>query len=130
MMIEMCRAKIHRLTVTEKNVDYEGSITIDKLLLEESGILQNEKVQVVNVTNGERFETYVMAGRPGSGETCLNGAAAHLAQVGDIIIVIAYAQMSEEEVKDFKPRIIYVNHENKIVRKSGMEVIINKKEGV
>lgn len=114
MIIGMCRAKIHRLTVTDKNVDYEGSITLDKLLLEESGILPYEKVQVVNVTNGERFETYVMEGDRGKGDVCLNGAAAHLAEKGHIVIVIAYAEMEEEIAKEFKPRVVYVDGKNRI----------------
>lgn len=118
MLVQMCRAKIHRLTVTDRNVDYEGSITLDKLLLEESGILPYEKVQVANVTNGERFETYVMEGDRGKGDVCLNGAAAHLAEKGDIVIVIAYGEMEEKTAKTFKPKIVYVDGRNKIIQKS------------
>lgn len=122
MFVEMCRAKIHRLTVTDRNVDYEGSITLDKLLLEESGMLPYEKVHVVNVTNGERFETYVMEGDRGKGDVCLNGAAAHLSEIGDIVIVIAYAQMDEDMAKSFKPKILYVDSKNKIVKSNYIEV--------
>ena len=128
MNIEMCRAKIHRLTVTDKNLDYEGSITIDKILLEESGILPHEKVQVVNVTNGERFETYVLEGKSAGGEICINGAAAHLTQIKDIIIVIAYARMPKEEAEDFKPKVVRVDSNNKIITSDGVEVLINKKK--
>lgn len=107
MTIEMLQAKIHRVTVTEANLNYIGSITIDKALLTAAGILPGQKVSVVNNNNGERFETYVIEGKEGSGTICLNGAAARKAQKGDIIIIIAYAAMTPEEAKNFKPVIIF-----------------------
>ena len=107
----MMYAKIHRVKVTEANLNYIGSITIDSLLLEASHILPGQKVSIVNNNNGERFETYVIEGDPGSGMICLNGAAARKAQPGDIIIIIAYADMSPEEAKAFKPTVIFPNTE-------------------
>ena len=107
MVIEVLKSKIHRVTVTEANVDYVGSITIDKELLEAANIIVGEKVQVVNVTNGERLETYAIAGEAGSGVICLNGAAAHKASKGDVIIIISYASMEFEEAKSFKPWVIF-----------------------
>ncbi|MBR7183924.1 MAG: aspartate 1-decarboxylase [Alistipes sp.] len=107
MTIEVLKSKIHRVTVTEANVDYVGSITIDSELLEAANIIVGEKVQVVNVTNGERLETYAIAGKAGSGVICLNGAAAHKASVGDVIIIISYASMDFEEAKNFKPWVIF-----------------------
>lgn len=107
MFIEMLQSKIHRVTVTEANLNYIGSITIDSLLLEASGILPGQKVSVVNNNNGERFETYVIKGEAGSGTICLNGAAARKAVPGDIIIIISYAMMTPEEAKDFKPNVIF-----------------------
>lgn len=103
----MLQAKIHRVTVTEANLNYVGSITIDSLLLEAAGILPGQRVSIVNNNNGERFDTYVIKGEPGSGTICLNGAAARKAQPGDIIIIIAYASMTPEEAKDFKPKVIF-----------------------
>jgi aspartate 1-decarboxylase len=111
MMRTMLRSKLHRLTVTETNVNYEGSITIDKHLIRSADILQGEKVQVVNVNNGARFETYVIEG--GSGVVCLNGAAARLATPGDKIIVIAYAMVDEAEAKKIKPKVILVDERNR-----------------
>lgn len=107
MTIEVLKSKIHRVTVTQANVDYVGSITIDRNLLEAANIIVGEKVQVVNVTNGERLETYAIAGEAGSGVICLNGAAAHKASVGDVIIIISYASMDFEEAKSFKPWVIF-----------------------
>lgn len=107
MLIEMMCSKIHRVTVTEANLNYVGSITIDNDLLEASGILPGQKVSVVNNNNGARFETYVLKGKPGSGVICLNGAAARLAQPGDIIIIIAYAMMTPEEAKNHTPKVIF-----------------------
>jgi aspartate 1-decarboxylase len=108
------KSKIHRAVVTEANLNYVGSITIDEDLMEQADILQNEKVQIVNNNNGQRFETYVIAGERGSGTICLNGAAARLAHPGDIIIIIAYAIMDREEAKTFKPRIVLLNENNKV----------------
>ena len=107
MVIEVLKSKIHRVTVTEANVDYVGSITIDKELMDAANIIGGEKVQVVNVTNGERLETYAIAGEAGSGVVCLNGAAAHKASVGDVVIIISYAAMEFEEAKSFKPWVIF-----------------------
>lgn len=107
MVIEVLKSKIHRVTVTQANVDYVGSITIDSALMEAANIICGEKVQVVNVTNGERLETYAIPGQAGSGVICLNGAAAHKASVGDVIIIISYASMGFEEAKSFKPWVIF-----------------------
>ena len=107
MVIEVLKSKIHRVTVTQANVDYVGSITIDSSLLEAANIIRGEKVQVVNVTNGERLETYAIPGPAGSGVVCLNGAAAHKAAVGDVIIVISYASMDFELAKSFEPWVIF-----------------------
>ena len=107
MIIEVLKSKIHRVTVTEANVDYVGSITIDDELLDAAGIICGEKVQVVNVTNGERLETYVIPGPRKSGVICLNGAAAHKASVGDVVIIISYAHMDFEEAKLFKPSVVF-----------------------
>ncbi len=107
MQIEMLASKIHRVHVTEANLNYIGSITVDSALLDAAGILPGQKVAVVNNNNGERLETYVIAGKPNSGVICLNGAAARKAQVGDIIIIIAYASMTPDEAKTFQPKIIF-----------------------
>ena len=107
MVIEVLKSKIHRVRVTQANVDYVGSITIDSALMEAANIICGEKVQVVNVTNGERLETYAIPGQAGSGVICLNGAAAHKASVGDVIIIISYASMDFEEAKSFKPWVIF-----------------------
>ena len=107
MQIEMLASKIHRVHVTEANLNYIGSITIDTALLDAAGILPGQKVAVVNNNNGERLETYVIAGKKNSGIICLNGAAARKAQVGDIIIIIAYALMTPEEARTFEPKVIF-----------------------
>lgn len=107
MNIEVVKSKIHKVTVTEANLQYVGSITIDEDLMEASNIIQNEKVQVVNINNGERLETYVIKGERGSGEICLNGPAARKATVGDVIIIISYASMDFEEAKQFKPTLLF-----------------------
>lgn len=107
MIIEVLKSKIHRVHVTEANVDYVGSITIDESLMEAANIIRGEKVQVVNVTNGERLETYAIPGRRDSGVICLNGAAAHKASVGDVVIIISYAQMDFEEAKSFAPQVVF-----------------------
>ena len=107
MQIEILKSKIHRAIVTEANIDYIGSITIDENLMEAANIVENEKVHVVNINNGERLETYVIKGQRGSGVICLNGPAARKALVNDIIIIIAYATMNFEYAKNFKPNIIF-----------------------
>lgn len=107
MTIELLRAKIHRVTITEANVDYVGSITLDADLIDASGLLDGEKVQVLNVNNGNRLETYVITGERGSGVVCLNGPAALKGAVGDVVIVIAYAQMTLDEAQTHRPRVIF-----------------------
>ena len=107
MKIEVLKSKIHRVTVTEANLNYVGSITIDKDLMDAANLIEFEKVSVLNINNGERFETYVIEGIRCSGTICLNGAAARLVQPGDIILVLSYAQMDFEEAKIFKPTIIF-----------------------
>lgn len=117
MFRSMCKSKIHRATITEANLSYEGSITIDKKLLQAANILPYEKVQVLNVNNGSRVETYVMEGKAGTGIVCLNGAAARWGQPGDLVIIIAYALVEEEEVKSFQPKIVFVDQHNRIKTK-------------
>ncbi len=107
MLIEMMKSKIHRVTVTEANLNYIGSITIDKRLLEAADILPGQRVWIVNNNNGERFDTYVIEGDPDSGVICLNGAAARKAQPGDVVIIMTYAQMTPEEAKEWKPTVIF-----------------------
>lgn len=106
--------KIHRATVTEANLNYVGSITIDEDLLDAAGICVNEKVAIVNNNNGERFETYTIAGKRGSGVVCLNGAAARLVQKGDIVIIMSYVMLSESEIQTHQPKVVLVDGENKI----------------
>ena len=114
MILTMLKSKIHRAVVTQAELNYMGSITIDKTLMENAHILENEKVQIVNNNNGARFETYVIPGERDSGIICLNGAAARLVEKGDTVIIISYAQMSEEEAKEYKPRVVFVDEHNKI----------------
>jgi len=114
MNIEILKSKIHRATVTEADLNYVGSITIDEALMEAANLIENEKVQVLNANNGERLETYVIKGERGSGVICLNGPAARKAAVGDIVVIISYASMDFEEAKTFKPTIIFPNEKNKI----------------
>ncbi len=116
MIRKMLHGKIHRATVTEAALDYVGSITVDEDLLEASGIAEYEYVQIANVDNGERLTTYTIAGERGSGVICLNGAAAHKASVGDKVIIMAYANYTEEELKDHKPNVVFVDDDNKIRR--------------
>lgn len=118
----MFKSKIHRATVTEANLNYVGSITIDKALMEAAGIFPGERVQIVNNNNGARLETYVIEGSPESGVICLNGAAARLVQPGDNVIIIAYCWLTEEEVKTQKPKIVFVDKNNKIVEKTDIEI--------
>lgn len=114
MLHYMLKCKIHTATVTEANLQYMGSITIDETLMKKAGILPNERVQIVNNNNGARLETYVIPGPPDSGVICLNGAAARLAQVGDIVIIMCYAFMDDAEARDHKPTVVMVGKENKI----------------
>jgi len=114
MQIEVLKSKIHRAIVTEANIDYVGSVTIDENLMEAANIIENEKVQVVNVNNGERLETYVIKGKRGSGVICLNGAAARKAVIGDVLIIISFAHMDFEEAKKFKPFIVFPDKNNRL----------------
>jgi aspartate 1-decarboxylase len=121
MELTLLKAKIHRATVTQADLDYVGSITIDSELLDESGILEYEQVAIADIDNGNRFETYVIAGEAGSGIICLNGAAAKCVNVGDKVIIMAYAQMTPDEAKSHKPTVLFVDDNNKIVRKANYE---------
>lgn len=121
MMLEMLKGKIHRATVVQAEVDYVGSITIDSELMEAAGILEYEKVQVADVNNGSRLETYVIAGEPGSGMICLNGAAARFVSVGDKVIIMCYAQMEAAEAATHHPRVVFVDERNRISRLTAYE---------
>lgn len=121
MLYNMFHGKIHRATVTEANLEYMGSITIDSQLLELSGILPGERVQIVDNNNGNRLETYVIAGEYGSGVICLNGAAARKVVVGDTVIIIAYSLMDEKEAKGFVPKVVMVDEKNRPVNVRGTE---------
>ena len=114
MEIEVLKSKIHRAMITEANLNYVGSITIDEDLIDAANIIENEKVQVVNVNNGERLETYVIRGKRGSGICCLNGPAARKGMVGDIVVIISYASMAFEEAKKFKQWIVFPKEGNKL----------------
>ena len=116
MQIEILKSKIHRVTVTGADLNYIGSITIDRALIEAANLVSGEKVQIVNINNGERLETYVIAGEKNSGEITLNGPAARKVQKGDIIIIIAYASLTLEEAKTFKPRIVFPNEVTNLIR--------------
>lgn len=116
MLVNMLKGKIHRATVVQAELDYVGSITVDEALLEASGIHEYELVQIVDINNGNRFETYTIAGKRDSGLICLNGAAARQVQVHDKIIIMAYAMMTEEEVKEYSPNVVFVDDKNHIVR--------------
>jgi aspartate 1-decarboxylase len=111
----MLYAKLHRVTVTQADPNYVGSVTIDRTLLEAASLLPGEQVDIVDVTNGNRLSTYVIEGEPGSGQICINGAAAHLIKPGDIAIIIAYAQMDEAEARTLVPRVVFVDDKNRIV---------------
>jgi len=114
MLIEILKSKIHRAVVTEANINYVGSITIDEDLMNAANIIEHEKVQVVNINNGERLETYVIKGKRGSGIICLNGAAARKVVIGDVVIIISFTQMDFEEAKKFKPFIVFPDQKNRI----------------
>lgn len=120
-MRTMLRGKIHRVRVTEVNLDYEGSITIDRVLMEAADILPYEMVHVLDIDNGARFQTYAIEGEPGSGEICINGAAARLVSKGDIVIILAYMAVTDEEARAIQPRLVYVDEHN---------AIVEQKEGV
>lgn len=121
MLITMLKGKIHRATVTEAKLDYVGSITIDADLLDASGIFEYEQVQIVDINNGNRFETYTIAGKRGSGMICLNGAAARCVATGDKVIIMAYAQMNPDEVEKNPPKVVFVDDNNQISRKTSYE---------
>ena len=121
MTIEMLKSKIHRATVTQAELDYVGSITIDEELLNTANILEYEKVQIVDVNNGSRFETYTICGEPGSGIICLNGAAARCVSTGDKVIIMAYSVLDAQEAKTHKPSVVFVDEENKISRITSYE---------
>ena len=114
MLLTIHKSKIHRASITEANLNYVGSITIDEDLMDAANLIEGEKVQIVNNNNGERIETYVIKGERGSGVVCLNGAAARKAEVGDIVIIICYALMTPEEAKDYKPATVFPNEFNKL----------------
>lgn len=116
MYLQMLKGKIHRATVIQAELNYVGSITIDEELLDAAGILEYEKVQIVDVDNGQRFETYTIAGERGSGMICLNGAAARCVQKGDKIIIMCYAEMTPDEIKENPPKVVFVDSENRINR--------------
>lgn len=115
MHIEILKSKIHRVRITQAQLHYVGSITIDEDLMVAANIMENEKVQIVNVNNGERLETYVIKGKAGSGEICLNGPAARKAQVGDIVIIISYCHMNYDEAKSFKPTLVFPDENNRLI---------------
>ena len=115
MLITMCKSKIHRATVTDANLNYEGSISIDRKLMNAANMLPFEKVQVLNINTGERAETYLIEGEPDSGTICCNGALARMVEIGDLLIIIAYGLMDENEAKNYIPKVIHVDSQNKIL---------------
>ncbi len=121
MLLNMYKGKIHRATVTEANLNYVGSVTIDEDLLKAAGILPGERVQIVNNNNGNRLETYTIKGQAGSGVICLNGAAARLVQPGDSVIIIAYCYLDAKEAESFQPKVVFVDENNKVIDVSNEE---------
>lgn len=117
MILNMLKCKLHRATVTEADLNYEGSITVDRDLMDQAGLLLNEQVDVLDITNGNRLTTYAIEGPRGSGKICINGAAAHLVNKGDLVIICAYAQMDKSEAESFKPTILLLDSQNKVKRK-------------
>ena len=115
MRIEILKSKIHRVRVTEANLNYIGSITIDEDLMDAANMIENEKVQVLNIANGERLETYVIKGERGTGIVCLNGACARLAQIGDVVIIVSYALMDFEDAKTYQPFLVFPDEDNKLI---------------
>lgn len=113
MLRTMMKAKIHRATVTDANLDYQGSITVDEALLEKAGIIPYEQVDIYNITNGERFTTYAITGPRDSGVICINGAAAHKAKKGDLVIIVTYALFADSELEGFKPKVVFVDKANR-----------------
>ena len=130
MQRNMLYAKLHRVTVTQADLNYVGSVTIDRTLLEAARLLPGEQVNIVDVTNGNRLTTYVIEGEAGSGQICINGAAAHLIRPGDIAIILAYAQMDEVEALTFIPRVVFVDHDNRIVDIGGDPAVVENGFGL
>jgi aspartate 1-decarboxylase len=116
MIIEVLKSKLHRARVTQAELNYVGSITIDEDLMDAANIIANEKVQIVNNNNGARFETYVIKGERGTGTVCLNGATARLAQVGDVVIIMSYAYMEMDEARNYKPILVFPDADNKLIK--------------
>ena len=114
MLIEVLKSKIHRCTVTEANLNYVGSCTIDEDLMDAANMIEHEKIQIVNANNGERLETYIIKGKRGSGVICMNGPAARLVMTGDIVVIMSYARLTFEEAKSFKPTVIFPTADNKL----------------
>ena len=121
----MCKSKIHRATITQAELHYEGSLTLDAALMDEANLLPYEKIQVVNVNNGNRFETYIIEGERNSGVICLNGAAARLGMVGDRVILISYGILDDSELEDHKPHIVFVDEKNRIINTNKEPEIID-----
>ena len=124
LFIEMLKGKIHRATVTEADLNYIGSLTLDEDLMDAAGFREYEKIQVLDVTNGNRIETYIIRGTRGSGKVCINGAAAHLIHKDDLVIIVAYWQLDDAEAQNHAPKIVHVNTENQIILKSNEEPIL------
>ena len=124
MFIEILKGKIHRATVTDADLHYVGSLTLDEDLMDAAGFREYEKIQVLDITNGNRIETYVICGIRGSGKVCINGAAAHLIHKDDLIIIVAYCQLDEIEARNHSPKVVHVNIENKVIFKSNEESIL------
>ena len=124
LFIEMLKGKIHRATVTEADLNYIGSLTMDEDLMDAAGFREFEKIQVLDITNGNRIETYIIRGTRGSGKVCINGAAAHLIRKDDQVIILAYCQLDEAEAQNHAPKIVHVNTENQIILKSNEESIL------
>ena len=121
MYLKMLKGKIHRAIVKQAELNYVGSITVDPVLMQAAGILEYENVQIVDIENGNRFETYTIAGEPGSGMICLNGAAARMVQTGDKIILMAYAQVTPEEASELRPTVLFVDEKNKVTKVTNYE---------
>ena len=118
MIIKLLKSKIHRATVTEADLNYMGSLTLDEDLMDAAGLIEFEKIQVLDITKGSRLETYIIRGKRGSGEVCINGAAAHLIHEGDLVIIVSYCQLTENESLNHKPNIVNVDNENKVIYSS------------
>ena len=124
MFIEVLKGKIHRATVTEANLNYIGSVTLDEDLMDAAGFREYEKIQVLDITNGNRIETYIICGERGSGKVCINGAAAHVIHKDDLVIIVAYCQIENTETQNHEPSIVHVNTENKVIYTSNEESIL------